>query len=178
MPIQLASNMKSTLKHLLLFVILGLVTACSKEDVDTHAIVGEWKLTSWTASHIPFDLNHDNITSTNLLDEIDCANNEILVFTADKFMHSDDTFNPIVTMVLLNGITDDYRITAECAEGIIGFSKAYTLVSETEVQIDNNIATINGNQLTIVYENAIAIYNEVLAQVIATKDLTLVYTKL
>ena len=169
--------MKSTLKFLFIIVALVLVSSCSKDDVNEHAVVGKWKLTTWTVN-IPFDLNHDTVSSTNLLDEIDCANNEILEFNAKDVVASDDTFNPKVDIALLNGTTDRYTVTTECAEGIIGFSKLYFIINDTEVMINNRTATINGNQLTIVYENAISIYNEDFTQVITTKDLTLIYTKL
>ncbi|MCB0444602.1 MAG: hypothetical protein KDC68_02880 [Gelidibacter sp.] len=169
--------MKSTLKYLFIIVVLVLVSSCSKDDVNEHAIVGKWKLTTWTVN-IPFDLNHDMVLSTNLLNEIDCANNEILEFNAKDVVASDDTFNPKVDIALLNGTTDRYTVTTECAEGIIGFSKSYTVLNDTKVLINNAIATINGNQLTIVYDHAVSIYNQDFSQVIATKNLTKIYTKL
>ncbi|OMP31248.1 hypothetical protein [Mangrovimonas sp. DI 80] len=162
-----------------LICILQLSVACSEDSSSKNALVGKWKLTSWSAE-VPMDLNNDGLANVNLLKEITCSNKETLSFDVHGIVSSEDTFNPTVMISEVNGGGGNaYAVQVECAEGIIGFATDYAFDSTNgTVQIgENTVATLNGGELTIVYGNAIEIYNTELAEVVGTKDLTKVYTK-
>jgi hypothetical protein len=152
-------------------------TSCSSDggDGDT-SIVGTWKLTTWSIN-MPLDLNNDGVSSTNLLDEVGCTNNETLVFEANGVISSNDSFNPKIAVILLDDTANDYVFDIVCAEGVIGFATSYTQTNDNTVVFNDKESTISGHQLSCVYEDAIKIYNEDLTEVVATKNLTLVYTK-
>lgn len=152
---------------------------CSDNNASKNALVGEWKLTSWSTD-VSMDLNNDGVENVNLLKETTCANNELLKFESNGIVASENTFNPTVMISELDGEEEvSYEVEVECAEGVIGFATDYVYnTTNGNVQIgENTAATIGENTLTIVYENAIEIYNTNLSEVVATKDLTKVYTK-
>ncbi|HMC02096.1 MAG TPA: hypothetical protein VKN14_13750 [Flavobacteriaceae bacterium] len=162
------------LKLIVLFTILFLAS-CTAEDIDDNTnIVGLWKLTTWTID-IPVDLNNDNSFSINLLDEISCDNNETLVFDNKNIVSSNDTFNPNINIALMSN--EKYVFNVECAVGSIGFATSYSQINNSIIEFNNVEATIIGNKLSWVYENAIKIYNENFTEVVETKDLILIYTK-
>jgi hypothetical protein len=140
------------------------------------SVVGSWQLTTWSV-FIPIDLNNDAITNNNLLNEATCDNNETLIFESNGTVSSNSTYNPQVYISLVNGTTDNYSFDVDCdTEGAIGLAGTYTQ-NNNSITLFNTTAVINGNQLTVVYENAIDIYNEGFTEIMDTKDLTLVYTK-
>ncbi|OEK07622.1 hypothetical protein A8C32_17655 [Flavivirga aquatica] len=147
--------------------------SCSSEDDN---IIGVWKLTTWSVD-IPVDLNKDGATTTNLLDEVTCVNNETLVFDKRGIVASNETFNPEIDIVLLDKTDNEYFFNVICPEGVIGTASSYTKEGD-RVMINDRMASLNGNKLIRVFKNAHKIYNEDLTEVIATKDLTLIYTKL
>ena len=169
------------------FSVLSLVfvfivsTSCFKDqddlsNINDFSVLGTWELTTWTLQ-IPIDLNDDAISSINLLDEALCDNNETLTFDTNGTVSSDMSYNPQVTISLTNGTTNNYVFGVLCdTDGSIGTFGTYTQ-NNNIITLFETTATINGNQLTIVYEDAIDIYNEDLTEVVETKDLTLVYTK-
>ena len=111
------------------------------------------------------------------MNEIECVNNETLVFDSKGVVTSNNTFNPSIDIVLVNGTSNNYVFNVECdEEGVISFATTYT-INGNEVLISDRVATVNGNKLSRVFVDAIKIYNEDLTQIIASKDLTLVYTK-
>ncbi len=161
---------------LCIIIALSFLVSCSKDDPKDDSIVGTWQLTTWTIQ-VPIDLNNDNVANENLLVEAMCENNETLVFEANGTVSSLATYNPDVTVSLLDETNEVYAFTVICdTEGVIGISGSYSQ-NNNSVSLFNTTATINGNQLTVVYEDAIDIYNEQLTEVLATRDLTLVYTK-
>lgn len=152
-----------------------LVTSCSEED-DGLSVVGTWKLTAWNVAD-GFDINNDGTVSTNILDEIECTNSEALIFEATGVMSSNNTFNPAINIALLDGTTDSYTFNITCdQEGVISFATTYSQSLDT-VTFNDSEFTIIGNQLLREIKEGIKIYNEGFTEVIATKDLTLVYTK-
>lgn len=166
-------------KIVLVLVVIFLVffTSCSIEPIEDVSFEGTWKLTAWSVN-IPVDLNNDVISSTNLLDEIDCVINETLVFDNDGIVVSNLTFNPKVNISLINSETNSYEFSVECdTEGVIATASSYTKSNNTII-INNRVSHIDDNELTMVFENAIEVYNEDFTAVIAIKDLTLVYTKI
>ena len=157
-------------------LVLTVFTSCSKDSSDDSSVVGTWQLTTWTIN-VPIDLNNDAIASINLLDEANCTNNELLIFEANGTVSSNATYNPQVKVSLVNGTVDNYLFNVECDnEGTIGAAGNYTQ-NNNLITFFNKIATKNGNQLTIIYENAIDIYSEDLNSIVDTKDLILIYGK-
>jgi hypothetical protein len=73
-----------------------------------------------------------------------------------------------------------YRVNVECnEEGTISFATTFRQSTDTMVSYNDIESTIiDNNQLISVYKDAVNIYNEDMTEVIATKDLTLVHTKL
>ena len=123
------------------------------------------------------DINKDGFADTNLLNEIDCTNNETLIFESNNVVTSNKTFNPDIKIALINGTTNEYVFDVECdEEGIISFAATYSR-SNNQIFINESEAILNNNQLTRVSENAINIYDEGFSEVIATKNVTLVYIK-
>lgn len=173
--------MSKFLSILSLAFVFSMFTSCFKDGDDLNkfndfSVVGTWELTMWTIQE-SIDLNDDTISSMNLLDEASCDNNETLKFDDNGTVSSNMTYNPQVTISLRDGSTDDYIFNVVCdMDGTIGTASEYTQNSNS-VTLFNTSAVLNGNQLTVVYEDAIDIYNEALTEVVATKDLTLVYTK-
>jgi hypothetical protein len=172
----IAPKMRKFTFILFTFTILTIATACSKDDSNVPSIVGTWELTTWSIN-VPIDLNNDLITSTDLLDEAICANEETLVFEANGTVSSNATYNPQVMVSLLDGTTEEYLFNVECdTEGSIGIAGSFTQ-NDQSVTLFNTMATLSGNQLIVVYENAIDVYNQNLTEVIDMKDLILIYTK-
>ncbi|MEN3324366.1 hypothetical protein VP395_11560 [Mariniflexile soesokkakense] len=153
-----------------------LLLSCFNDTDDDYTIEGVWKLTDWNVAD-GFDINNDGIVNTNILNEIDCPNNETLVFESTGVVSSNETFNPTIEIALQNGILNSYAFNVVCdEEGIISFATTY-IKNGNVILIDNGIANMNRNQLIRVFIDAIKIYNEDFTEVVATKDLTLVYTK-
>ncbi|MDO5977720.1 hypothetical protein [Flavivirga spongiicola] len=165
----------SKLLFILCFVSL-LLTSCSSEDNDDLSIVGTWKLTAWDVAG-GFDINKDGTVSTNILDEIECANNETLIFEPNGVVSLNKTFNPDIDIALLEGTTDEYAFSVTCdQQGIIGFATTYSQNIDTVIFNDRE-SIIIGNQLFRVVKESITVHNEDFTEVLTTKDLTLVYTK-
>ncbi|WP_132218522.1 hypothetical protein [Mariniflexile fucanivorans] len=161
--------MKRIILALVLFTLV--FVSCSSDSVN-----GVWVLTEWNVNN-GFDINNDGIINTNILNEIECVNNETLVFDSKGVVTSNNTFNPSIDIVLVNGTSNNYVFNVECdEEGVISFATTYT-INGNEVLISDRVATVNGNKLSRVFVDAIKIYNEDLTEIIASKDLTLVYTK-
>lgn len=158
----------------LVLVALALV-GCSS-DADDDAINGVWVLTEWKITN-GFDINNDGVVNINILNEIACVNNETLVFDTNGVVTSNNTFNPSINIALANGTSNNYLFNVECdQEGVVSFASNFT-TNGNVVLINDAVATLNRNKLSRVFINAIKIYNENFTQVLATRDLTLVYTK-
>ncbi|TGV02704.1 hypothetical protein [Flavivirga rizhaonensis] len=163
----------------LLFILCFalLITSCSGEDNNDASIVGRWKLTAWEVAD-GFDMNNDGIVNTNILNEIECISNETLIFETEGVVSSNKTFNPDIDIALQEGTTDKYVFKVRCdEEGVIGFATTYSLKNTDTVIFNDNESAIVGNQLFRLIKESIKIYNKDFTEVVATKDLTLVYTK-
>ena len=167
--------MKITLRLLFFSFCFIICLSCSKDNVE-NPVIGNWELTTWTVD-IPFDLDNDMASSTNFLDKTACNVNETLSFDDNGNVSSSDTFNPEITIRLKDGTSDVYFVNEVCAEGSIGFSTSYIQVNNQNVELNGAVGIVANKKLTLVYVNAVKIYNEALTEVIATKDLTLVYMK-
>ncbi|MBF8149333.1 hypothetical protein ITJ86_05460 [Winogradskyella sp. F6397] len=157
-----------------LICIIGMTTSCSDES--EHDIVGVWLLTTRTVD-IPFDVNQDGESNTNLTKEIDCNKEETLTFKNNGSVFSGNEFsNPL--QYYKEDTTNVYRINSDCnTEGIISFASEYNITDEDTIKISDRVYVLQQNTLTTVYKNAVDIYNEDFTEVLETKDLTLVYTK-
>ncbi len=169
--------MKNNSLLVILFLVFIFYNSCSNdEDSNQTSLVGTWELTTWTIG-IPIDLNNDSVASSNLLDEAGCANNETVVFEIDGTVSFISTYNPTVNISLIGETSETYLFDVQCdLDGTIGLAAPYDQNGDT-VTFLNNTANINGNQLTIVYQDAIDIYNEDFTQILTRKDLTLIYSK-
>lgn len=166
--------MKTMLR--LLFISLSFILfSISKVHVE-NPIIGGWQLTTWTLG-IPIDLNGTMKFSTNLLDQTSCAVNEILNFDNNGIVTSQDTFSPKITVRLKDGSSDGYILEEVCAEGSIGYATEYSRDTNAKVLFNNTVGIVTNNELTVVYKNAVKVYNQALTEVIERKDLKLVYTK-
>ncbi len=163
-------------KFLFILCFALLLVSCSDDDNEDVSIVGTWKLTAWEVAD-GLDINNDGTASVNILDEIECANNETLIFESNGVVASNKTFNPDIGIALKQGTTNNYTFNITCDEqGVIGFATSYSQSMDTVI-FNNNESTIIGNQLFRVIKESIKIYNEDFTEVVATKSLTLVYTK-
>lgn len=167
--------MKTSLRLLFISLSFILFLSISKEDVN-DPLFGGWQLTTWTVG-IPIDLNDTMQFTTNLLDQTSCEVNEVLSFDNNGIVTSEDTFSPQITVRLKDGASDEYLVEEVCAEGVIGYATDYLQDANGEVHFNNILGVVVNNQLTVIYKNAVKIYNEALTEVIESKDLTLVYTK-
>ncbi|MBU3821717.1 hypothetical protein KO566_06565 [Flavobacteriaceae bacterium XHP0103] len=155
-------------------IILLALTSCSTEPIE-EAIDSKYKLASWTVN-LPVDLNNDGISSLNLLDEITCSNDEVLVFNTQGNVLSNNAFNPEISIVF-DKFTKNYQFNVECdVEGNIGLAANYTL-SGDKIIFNNNMATIKGDKLIMIFKKAVNVYSKDFTQVLEEKDLTLVYHK-
>jgi len=169
--------MKNTMTFIILACVLMFSTSCSKDDLETNnpSVVGVWKLSSYDIG-ISVDIDKDDKRNTNILNEIDCEVNEELVFKSNGTVASNDSFHHIIDISKSN-LTNDYIFNVECSEGYISTATSYVKESNTRIEFNGIVSTINSNQLTRVFENAIEIYNEDFTEVVEVKNLTLVYTK-
>ncbi len=172
MNFALKMNKLLTVFSLIAFACIG----CSSEDRFDVSVVGKWELTAWEVEG-GFDIDKDGTASINILNEIDCSNNEILAFEASGVIAATMTYNPDLQIALLDGTTDTYEFTISCDnQGIIGLATTYEHEAD-KVTFNNMQFTLTDNQLSRVIQGGLKIYNEALTEVVATKDLTVVYIR-
>ena len=167
--------MKISFRILFISVCFIIYTSCAG-DGSKNPIHGDWELIAWNVG-IPFDLNNDVAPSLNLLDKTTCDVNETLTFDKNGTVTSDNTFSPEITISLKDSTSDVYFFKEICADGSIGFSTSYTQVNNQSVELNGATGTVESQKLTLVYTDAVKIYNEALTEVIDSKNLTLVYAK-
>lgn len=164
---------------ILIACTLVFFTSCSSDSVQIQNelnILGLWELAAWNVEG-GFDMNNDGEINTNLLNEIECSQNETLLFEANGVVSLNTTFNPDIEIVVLNNETNEYRFNIECdTEGVISLATSYS-VNGSSISLGESNAQFDGNQISIVFKNSLEIYNEDATEVIETKDLTLVYLK-
>jgi len=166
--------MKRILFSTLVFSFL--VSACSNDDSDVSSVEGVWKLVAYNVAE-GFDINKDGIKSVNILEEIECVNNEVLVFESTGVVSTHFSFNPEIQIYRLNEVTNEYAFNVECdIEGVISYASSYSQKGNT-ITFNNHKASVADNQLLLVFEDAIEIFNSDFTIVLAREDLTLVYSK-
>ncbi|GAB5564021.1 MAG: hypothetical protein Wins2KO_10840 [Winogradskyella sp.] len=80
-------------------IIIDELGECEPEN--QIEIAGNWKLVSWNTDELR-DLNNDGIVTNNYLDDIDCFDNETIIFNLDNtgtmFLRSEAVFSFTPTM--------------------------------------------------------------------------------
>ena len=118
--------------HFFLFAIcfVFIFASCSNNDdgnvFDMVSLAGTWELTSATVA-LPVDLNMDGNASTNLLEELSCFDNEIVV-------NNDNTYAQSVT-----------EINAEIVPGI---PPVVTAICTGNLLMVTGVWSLEGDQLT------------------------------
>uniref|UniRef100_UPI0035C7C25B hypothetical protein n=1 Tax=Aurantibacter sp. TaxID=2807103 RepID=UPI0035C7C25B len=125
------------------------------------------------------DLNQDGTNSTNLLNEMDCYNNETIVFNADFSAVSTSTSYADIELNLVIGTTDEFDYNITCVEetevtDLIWIQLGNTVSIGTQSTITD--LTLNGNQLSFVIPEGFTVVSDD-ASVTVIQDLTIVYTK-
>ena len=76
---------KSLTFNYFLLAIIVLCSSCSENDsVEDVSILGEWELTEWRIG-LEADINKDSVASYNLLDEIECNNQELITVEEESY---------------------------------------------------------------------------------------------
>ncbi len=144
-----------------------------------ESIEGTWLLTAWIGEE-PIDLDNDGNESTNFLDEMDCYNNETLVFNNDGTGASISTSFADIEIFIEVGTTNSVDFNVSCIE-------EDETVNFTWVQSDNIISItdtfgtndweLDGNTLSILIPDGFSVINADDASINTIQDLTFVYTK-
>lgn len=165
-----------------LFVIL---VSCSSDDSvplnETDNLLGLWRLTEWN-TETAFDINEDGTASTNLLNEIDCLNNETITFNASNTAFVDTTSSLDIEVYLETGTTNSFEFDVDCDFETDSFvlnwnrTENQILLIEEGFEDEPLIAVIDGNTLTFTLTDALVVYDDNF-EVEFTEDFTIVYTK-
>jgi Ca2+-binding EF-hand superfamily protein len=164
------------MRRIFLIILISLFSfACSDEMYEFPSVEGKWILSEYNVTD-GFDINNDGEINVNLLKEIDCLNSEILIFESTGIVSSMSSFNPDIHINLAED-TNEYIFEVRCdREGLIGWATSYIQTGET-ISYSNATATVMNEELHVVFEDALNIYDINNTQVIETHDLIMVYTK-
>ncbi|WP_179008349.1 lipocalin family protein [Winogradskyella forsetii] len=181
--------MKKIILGLFILTSLSVTTSCSSDDDDNTSsnIEGTWKLTAWNVSGTSYDLNNDGTVSTNLLEEMNCYNNETIVFNNNVATIMSTSYADIYAELEV-GSTSEYMYTIECENEVSTDVATYSVNGNTitvtstyeedgTVYEDNVVGTLNGNSMSFVIEEGLYITDSNFDAVVA-QDLTFVYTKI
>lgn len=142
-------------------------------------IVGTWLLTAWNGEE-PIDLNNDGTENINFLDEIDCYNNETLVFNNDNTGVAMSTSYADFEIFLEVGSTDSFDFSYDCIMEVENTDLTWTQ-SGNIVSITDPFSTtdwvLNGNTLSITIPEGFSVTNADDPDVTVIQDLTFIYTK-
>ncbi|WP_460218728.1 hypothetical protein [Psychroserpens sp. MEBiC05023] len=170
------------------------IQACGDEDGTLQAAVdalgdcdnnqqasgieGTWLLTAWIGEE-PIDLNNDGTENINFLEEMDCYNNETIVFSSNGTGLVMSTSYADISVELVIGTTDEYSFTIDCIDEIENTDITWTQTDNT-VSITDDFGTTDwtllGNQLSFTVPEGFTSVSED-ATVTIIQDLTFVYTK-
>jgi len=170
-------------KSLLVSASILLLVSCGTDDDDNNnstQVEGTWKLTAWNSS-TPLDLNEDGTASTNLLDEVNCLNDETIVFSGENMATVFSTSYLDIEITLEIGTTDSYEFDVDCELEEDTFNLTYTrtvnsIILTEDGDAEGLVGSISGNQLSFQLTEEFEIYDENF-NVVDTVDLTIVYTK-
>ncbi len=152
---------------------------CSPVFVET---VGTWKLVAWLTD-ISRDIDNDGVVTNNYLEEIDCYENETLIFNSDStgtlFLRSiaDITYTPIAD----SPNEEDFFVTCN----IIDEEKLFTWEQDGSntlifTMADGTIVNYfrNANSLFIAVDNGFSATSTIDGTSIIAERVTYVYVKL
>ncbi|NRA91273.1 MAG: hypothetical protein HRU26_01075 [Psychroserpens sp.] len=143
------------------------------------SVVGTWLLTAWIGEE-PFDLNNDGTGSINFLDEMECYENETLVFSADNTVVNTSTSFADIEFIIEVGTTNSVVWTVDCIEETEitngTWSQSGNIVSISD-QFGDTDWTLNGNELSIFVPEGFVSFNSDDFSVTTIQDLTFIYTK-
>lgn len=164
-----------TINHLLFIGVCCLFClSCSKTN--DNPVAGDWELVGWTVG-IPFHVDGVTASHTNFLELTTCAVNEVLTFDHNGIVTSTDTFSPKISIYMKAEAGGIYLVEEVCADGYISFSTSYNYDAQQNIEFNEATGSFEGRQLTVIYPNAVEIYNEMRTEIIAHKNLTLTYLK-
>jgi len=156
--------------------------SCSKDNDDDNSTVtleGTWKLTAWNVA-TPYDLNGDGTVNTNILQELNCYNNETVVFVSGGTGLANSTSYADIMAELTAGTVDEYTYTIDCIQENESFPFTWSLNGNTitfDAGPDAFVATLSGNTFSYVVPEGLDIPNEDGTETVILQDLTFVYTK-
>ena len=160
-----------------LAICVLLLNSCTEDDaVIQSQVIGEWALVSYSIGD-SFDINNDGTSNLNLLNEINCANNEVLSFEAIGVVSSNETYNPSILISKFNN-DNSFNFNVECPEGTIGFATSFSQINDNTFEFSDRTFTIVDNTFEIVIEDEIEVFNEDFSELLETRDLVLRYTRL
>lgn len=152
---------------------------CSDDTNEPTDIVGTWLMTAWMGEE-PIDLNNDGVESLNFLDEMDCYNNETLVFNANNTVVATSNAYADFEFSIVAGTTNTYEYTITCINEVDITNGTWTQNGNT-VSIsegtESSIWTLNGNQLSILVPSGFIAYSSEDSEVTTIQDITFIYTK-
>ncbi len=142
------------------------------------SIVGTWKMTAWNVPEGQ-DINQDGITSNNLLDEMDCYNNETILFNSNNTAVSTSTSYADIELNLVVGTTNEFDYSITCVPEIettdLTWTQTGNIVTTTALGASTNL-TLNGNELSFLIPEGFTVVSDDSSTTVI-QDLTIVYTK-
>jgi hypothetical protein len=159
---------------------LGNCMGDDNEPADVE-VPGTWKLTAWNVAEAT-DVNNDGTASTNVLDEIDCYEDETIVFSADNTGVIMSTSYAELSLTIEAGTTDSYVFAQDCIAEIENTAFTWTQTGSTIVITDPTGMELNltqsGNEMSYTVPDGFQVINSDDLMVTVSQDLTFVYTKL
>src|SRR5690606_23234343 len=140
--------MKTTIKTLFSLLLTLFMVSCSDDDNASNAsIEGIWELRSLSVESA-FDFNDDGTSSTDLIDEVPCYDDDYLEFNADGSVQIVNAF----TQISIDVISDtEYEYVYQCLTGL-NIGSIWTQDGNS-VTVENGsndlVGTIDGNELTV-----------------------------
>jgi hypothetical protein len=151
---------------------------CTIDIQEPAEVEGTWLLTAWIGTEA-IDLNGDGTESINFLDEMDCYENETIVFNEDGTGVTMSTSYASFNFEIVVGTTNEYMYTITCdledENTNFTWSQNGNTVSTTD-GTDTTDLTLNGNQLSLFVPEGFVAFNSDFTAT-TTQDLTFVYTK-
>jgi hypothetical protein len=152
---------------------------CTDQNQQATDVEGTWLLTAWIGDE-PIDLNNDGVESDNFLNEMDCYNNETILFSDGGTGVIMSTSYAEFMFDILVGTTNEFDYTIDCIEEDENTNFTWTQTGNT-VAITDDFGTTNvtiiGNQISIFVPNGFIAFSSEDVEVTTIQNLTFVYTK-
>jgi len=152
---------------------------CNDGTQQETELPGLWLLTAWMGEE-PIDLNNDGLESINFLDEMECYENQTLLFNSDNTIVNTSTSFATFEYIIEVGTTNSFEFTVTCEEELEitngTWSQNGNIVTISDDFGDTDL-TLNGNQLSIFVPEGFVAFNSDDVTVTTIQDLTFIYTK-